>query len=92
MNIQSQHQQKLRNFIVQIRGVDKNTLLLWGANDQVLDPTMLSKYEDDIKLTETRVFQDCGHWVHLEQADGLVEEIRSFSERQCSMSLIASGL
>lgn len=71
---------------MQIRGVDKNTLLLWGAYDQVLDPKMLSKYEADIKQTETRVFEDCGHWVHLEQADGLVEQVRSFSERHSSVA------
>lgn len=69
---------------MQIRQVQKPTLLLWGANDEVLDPKMLSKYEADIKQTETRVFDDCGHWVHLEQADGMVEEIRNFSERKSS--------
>lgn len=65
---------------MQIRSVDKRTLLLWGAEDRVLDPKLLSKYEADITDTATQVFDDCGHWVHLEKPDGCVDAILDFCE------------
>jgi 2-hydroxymuconate-semialdehyde hydrolase len=59
--------------------MDKPTLLLGGAQDEVLPSKLLQRFQSDIPHAETYVFDKCGHWVHLEQAEGCADAILSFS-------------
>jgi pimeloyl-ACP methyl ester carboxylesterase len=45
--------------------VKQPTLVLWGANDKILEPDTVQKFKDTLPLNQVRVIDNCGHVPHL---------------------------
>jgi pimeloyl-ACP methyl ester carboxylesterase len=64
---------------MQVRHVEQEVLLLWGAQDEVLDPKYIKDFERDLPRVTTRVFDACGHVPHLEQSAACADAILAFA-------------
>jgi pimeloyl-ACP methyl ester carboxylesterase len=54
------------------------TLIVWGANDQIVPLECGQLYQQAIPGATLRVLEGCGHWAHFEQPQALAESIREF--------------
>jgi pimeloyl-ACP methyl ester carboxylesterase len=54
------------------------TLVVWGAQDQIIPIECGHLYQQAIPGATLRVIDRCGHWPHFEQPEALAEIIREF--------------
>jgi pimeloyl-ACP methyl ester carboxylesterase len=54
------------------------TLIVWGAQDQIVPIECGHLYQQAIPGATLRVIEQCGHWPHFEQPQALAEIIREF--------------
>jgi pimeloyl-ACP methyl ester carboxylesterase len=54
------------------------TLIVWGAEDQVIPPECGEMYRDAIPGASLKVLERCGHWPHYEQPQELADMIKEF--------------
>lgn len=54
------------------------TLIVWGANDQIVPLECGQLYQQAIPGATLRVLDRCGHWAHFEQPQASAEIIREF--------------
>jgi pimeloyl-ACP methyl ester carboxylesterase len=54
------------------------TLVVWGAQDQIMPIDCGHLYHQAIPGATLRVIDRCGHWAHFEQPQALAEAIREF--------------
>jgi pimeloyl-ACP methyl ester carboxylesterase len=54
------------------------TLIVWGAQDQIMPIECGHLYQEAIPGARLRVIEQCGHWPHFEQPQALAEIIREF--------------
>ena len=55
------------------------TLILWGEQDQILDPKLyIKRFEEDLPTAEISMIDECGHVMHLEKPEITAEQILSF--------------
>jgi len=52
-----------------IRGVDMETLVVHGHDDQVIPVSNAYKFIKLLPRAQLHVFGRCGHWTQIEQAD-----------------------
>jgi epoxide hydrolase 4 len=57
------------------RRVTMPTLVLWGEQDGALSPRLLEGLEQYVDTLEIVRFPDVGHWVHIDAADRVNEEM-----------------
>ena len=62
--------------------VKQKVLLLWGKQDEILNPSYVKDFERDLERIETQLFDDCGHVAHLEQAEQCAAAILQFARVQ----------
>jgi pimeloyl-ACP methyl ester carboxylesterase len=55
------------------------TLVVWGAQDQIIPIECAHLYQQAIPGATLRVIDHCGHWPHFEHPQTLAEIIREFS-------------
>ena len=55
-------------------------LLLWGKQDEILDPKYVQEFERDLEHVTTQLVDDCGHVAHLEQSELCAQAMLEFSE------------
>lgn len=65
-----------------LRHVDVPTLIVWGADDRLLPPTLGSVFSAEIPDARLAVLDDCGHVPMLEAPDDLHRELRRFLEER----------
>ena len=58
--------------------VDVPTLVVWGRNDEILDPKNAQRFLDTLPNAQLEWIDECGHCIHLEQPEKLVEVIATF--------------
>ena len=59
--------------------VQQETLLIWGRNDEILEPSTAFKFVEQLpKCKELKWIENCGHVPHLEQPIETAEAILSF--------------
>ena len=54
------------------------TLILWGERDRALDPRVLEGLEEYAPNVQIMRFRDVGHWIHIDAAERVNEEILRF--------------
>jgi pimeloyl-ACP methyl ester carboxylesterase len=54
------------------------TLVVWGAQDQILPLECGHLYQQAIPGATLRVIEQCGHWPHFEHPEALAEMIQAF--------------
>ena len=57
------------------------TLVVWGAEDQIMPIECGHLYQQAIPGATLRVIDRCGHWPHFEHPEALAEIIREFTSR-----------
>jgi pimeloyl-ACP methyl ester carboxylesterase len=57
------------------------TLVVWGAEDQLVPVECGRMYEEAIPNASLRLIEDCGHWPHYEKPRVLAEIVREFVAR-----------
>ena len=62
----------------QVSKVSQRTLILWGADDGIVEKEQSERLASDIASSELVYVDKCGHVPHLEQADETAERIASF--------------
>lgn len=54
------------------------TLVLWGANDEILDPATLERFRSELPNPTVEIIPECGHVPHLEKPQLTASSILSF--------------
>jgi pimeloyl-ACP methyl ester carboxylesterase len=58
--------------------ITQPTLVLWGEKDRALSPRLLDGLEQHVQNLQVMRFPDVGHWVHIDAADRVNEELIGF--------------
>ena len=58
------------------------TLLLWGAHDQVIDPSAMALYADRIPQAQARLLERSGHMTLMEEPDAVADAVVAFIEKE----------
>lgn len=68
------------NLAKAVKQVRCPTLLVWGREDKILDPSLAEKFKEDLPRgkTEFVLVSECGHCPHLEQPGQLAEAVVAF--------------
>ncbi len=54
-------------------------MVLWGEQDQILDPKLyVKRFEEDLPTAEISMVDECGHVMHLEKPEITAEQILKF--------------
>jgi pimeloyl-ACP methyl ester carboxylesterase len=69
------HNPRLKRWLHRI---DRPTLLLWGAADQIVTPTYGEKWQKEIPDARLELISDAGHFPHWEQPEAFVERLTAF--------------
>ena len=57
------------------------TLLVWGRQDKIIPVKHAQQAAEQYPAMEVRIFQDCGHWPHMEQSEAFNEVVLAFLDR-----------
>lgn len=61
-----------------IAEVRTRTLVAWGRNDAILDPSNALRFMDTLPNAELAWVEDCGHCAHLEKPEALQGAVAAF--------------
>ncbi|KXZ48594.1 hypothetical protein GPECTOR_26g497 [Gonium pectorale] len=61
-----------------ISQIQQQVLVLWGRNDEILDPSYAKRFEETLPNGRLVWVERCGHCAHLEQPETAAAEILSF--------------
>jgi pimeloyl-ACP methyl ester carboxylesterase len=64
---------------MQVRDIGQEALVIWGANDRILDPKYMHEFEGDLRHVKTYLISECGHTAHLEQSELCAQLILEFA-------------
>lgn len=59
--------------------VKVDTLVLWGRNDQILNPEWANRFPTELPGCKLVFVEECGHLPHLEHADLVAEQLLNFA-------------
>lgn len=68
----------IRGRSTQVRRITTPTLVLWGEKDGALSRKLLEGLDQHVDNLEIIRFPDVGHWVHIDAADRVNEELLRF--------------
>ena len=57
------------------------TLLVWGRQDKIVPVKQAHHVAERYPAMEVRIFQECGHWPHMEQSEAFNEAALAFLDR-----------
>ena len=60
--------------------ISQRTLVLWGRDDEILDPKYASRFAEEVPNSELRWVEKCGHVAHLEQPAVMRDALFEFAE------------
>ncbi|GIL63664.1 hypothetical protein Vafri_17694 [Volvox africanus] len=58
--------------------IQQDVLILWGRNDEILDPSYATRFQDTLPRARLLWVERCGHCAHLEQPQLAAEHIMEF--------------
>ncbi|MEE2657566.1 MAG: alpha/beta fold hydrolase [Candidatus Latescibacterota bacterium] len=58
------------------------TLVLWGQQDRVVPPLYALRFEADIPEAELKVYESCGHAVHIERVGEVAADIQRWLDER----------
>ncbi len=58
--------------------VRQESLVLWGRNDEILEPSTADKFQEQLPNGRVQWIEDCGHVPHLEKAQESANQIKAF--------------
>ena len=61
--------------------VEAKSLVLWGANDDILEPSTAEKFKETMRRADVHIIDNCGHVPHLEQPVLAAAAIMSFLDQ-----------
>ncbi|EFJ48735.1 hypothetical protein VOLCADRAFT_80939 [Volvox carteri f. nagariensis] len=61
-----------------ISQIQQDVLVLWGRNDEILDPSYASRFQDTLPHSRLVWVEQCGHCAHLEQPQLAAKYILDF--------------
>ena len=64
-----------------LRSFRKPVLILWGERDRIIPPAHLERALSVLPQAETKVFEDCGHFLMLEHPREYARVVRNFLEK-----------
>lgn len=62
----------------QIRSVQQECLVVWGEDDEVLDPKFAKQFSDTLPKSQLAFIEECGHSPHIEKPQKLAELVLDF--------------
>ena len=62
------------------RRFPQRSLVLWGRDDEILDPKYASRFAEEVPNSELRWVEKCGHVAHLEQLAVMRDALFEFAE------------
>jgi pimeloyl-ACP methyl ester carboxylesterase len=65
-----------------LRTLDRPALAIWGRHDPFIPAEQAHLQRDSFPDAEVVVFEDSGHWPHVDNAQRVTDEIARFLERQ----------
>ena len=74
-----------------MRDIEQPVLLLWGKQDEILDPKYVEEFERDLKNVTTQLVDDCGHVAHLEQSELCARAMLAFAAGKSLPQLAAAS-
>jgi pimeloyl-ACP methyl ester carboxylesterase len=61
--------------------IDVPTLVVWGADDQIIPVECAETWRSSIPGAQLRILEDCGHWPHFDQPQQLAALVRDFTSK-----------
>ena len=61
------------------------TLLVWGRQDKIIPVKHALHAAERYPSMEVRIFQECGHWPHMEQSEAFNQAVLDFLDRVYSL-------
>jgi pimeloyl-ACP methyl ester carboxylesterase len=58
--------------------VEARSLIIWGANDQILHVSSVERFEKGLRGSKTVILEYCGHVPYFEQEEKTIEVYREF--------------
>lgn len=58
--------------------MQQDTLILWGRNDEILDPKYATQFEETLPNAKLVWVEECGHCAHLEQPEFMCQQVLDF--------------
>ena len=59
--------------------VEQPTLVLWGRQDQILEPSYAEQFQQTLRNGRLQWLEDCGHCGHLEKPQDVAAAILEFA-------------
>lgn len=66
------------DLIDEIKNIKQETLILWGKQDKGIDVSSAYKMDELIKNAKLIVYDECGHYPHVEKPKDVARDIVSF--------------
>ena len=63
-----------------IQDISQPTLVLWGENDEILDPANAQHFGQELPKSRIVMIPECGHCAHLEKPQAMASAILDFLE------------
>ena len=63
----------------QVADVQQNTLVIWGRNDEILNPKQAEEFASVIPRCRVEYIENCGHVGHVEQPTEVANLILGFA-------------
>jgi abhydrolase domain-containing protein 6 len=70
----------IANFHQRFTEISCPTLILWGQQDRIIDPTSAARFANDIPDSAMHTFAACGHAPHLEYPDEVARRIEAWTQ------------
>ena len=64
-----------------IKELPKDTLVLWGRNDDILDSKFAERFAEDLPQSRLVLMEDCGHCIHLEKPAEMASLVADFAKQ-----------
>lgn len=65
-------------FEASLAGIKAKTLIIWGLDDAILPSSDADRFAARVPGADVRILKNCGHMVHIEQREVLVNTVLSF--------------
>ncbi|KAG2454922.1 hypothetical protein HYH02_000751 [Chlamydomonas schloesseri] len=69
--------------------VQQEVLVMWGRNDEILEPSYAGRFESTLPNCRLRWVEQCGHCAHLEQPELAAAEILAFAGVEAAAAKVA---
>lgn len=63
----------------QVPKIQQETLVIWGRNDQILDPKLAEQFKSAIPKCTLAWIEECGHCAHVEKPDEAARLLLEFA-------------